>query len=67
MRAHFPRPKTVSLAAWRTQSQYSGPGWRGVLAKGLIPGTSRVACSGQSEEAAGLGAGGGVGGGQKRG
>lgn len=30
-------------------------GWRGVLAKGLNPGTSKVACSGQSEEAAGQG------------
>lgn len=30
-------------------------GRRGVLAKGLNPGTSKVACSGQSEEAAGRG------------
>lgn len=42
MRAHFPRPKTVSLSAWRTQSQHSMLGQRGVLAKGLIPGTSKV-------------------------
>jgi hypothetical protein len=52
MRAHFPRPKTVSLSAWRTQSQYSMPGQHGVLAKEPVPGTSRPVCTGQSEEAA---------------
>lgn len=26
MTAHFPRPKTVSLSAWRTHSQHSMPG-----------------------------------------
>lgn len=55
MRAHFPRPKTASLSAWRTHSQHSVPGRRGVRAQGRIPGTSKVACSGQGEEAAGCG------------
>lgn len=43
MRAHFPRPETVSLLARRM------PGQRGVLAKGLIPGTSRWRVQGRAK------------------
>lgn len=53
MRAHFPRPETVSLSAWRTQSRHGRASRR--PRQGLIPGTSKVVCSGQSKEATGQG------------
>lgn len=56
MRAHFPPPETAGLPAWRTQSQRTcEPAPRPLQAP--TPGTSMVARSGQSEEAAGPGSG----------
>lgn len=62
MRAHFPRPKTVSLPAWRAHGQHGVPGRRGVCAEGPIPGTSKgVFRAGARRRQGGGGCGTGVG------